>query len=260
MKLLVKSAIVHKNINLFKRIIQHHLHDGTIQFNAFINRKTGELLFEEEVHPGEGLNSNKWKPLCLNFRPPSAEGVNAGFEILEEQSNKTLFECVDLTPLARHILAQMIAALNTLVYETPNPDNVKEVLKEIIQAQLEAPNPKSLEKDIVHNAWHPVDRLEAERLLEHRAVGTYLFRKDEYVTILEEQLSSRWRVPVKCLTLTVLEPHDKVTDLTLVGKEGSWYIYDNDPSLEDTAFSDISALMQSIRDRLTEPLLFEGTA
>ena len=252
MKLLIESAIVYKNIKLFKKIVEKHLHDSCHHFNAYVNRKTGELLFQEEMQPTEELNLKRFKPLCLNFRISGP-----GFEILEEMSNEALFECRDLSLQARHILAQMIAALNHVVFKTAHPDNIEEVLKEISQAELEAPMPKLLEKDIVHESWHDASRIEAEKLLEHKAVGTYLFRKDEYATLLEEQLSSRWREPIKCLTLTYLMPKGKVRDLTLVGKDKHWYIYDDDPSLEDTAYSDIAALMKSLREHLTEPLLFE---
>ena len=257
MKLIIESAIVYKNIKLFKQIIRKHLHDSSPHFNAFVNRKTGEILFEEEMQPTDQLNLKQFKPLCLNL---SKEVSHLGFEILEEKSNEVLFDCKDLTPLARHILAQMITLLNRIAQESAHPDNIEEILKEVSQAELEAPMPKNLTKDIVHEAWHDASRIEAEKLLEHKAVGTYFFRKDEYAALLEEQLSSRWREPIKCLTLTYLEPHDKVRDLTLVGKEGHWYLYDDDPSLEETAYSDIPALLKSLRNDLSEPLLFEKSA
>ena len=257
MKLLIESAVVYKNIKLFKQIVQKHLHDQRFHFNAYVNRKTGEILFEEEVQNIDKLHLKQYKSLCLNL---SQEASHPGFEILEEKSNESLFDCKDLTPLARHILAEMISALNRIVFESPHPENSEEVLKEVSQAELEAPMPKHLEKDIVHEAWHEASRIEAEKLLEHKAIGTYFFRKDEYAALLEEQLSSRWREPIKCLTLTYLEPHDKVRDLTLVGKEGHWYLYDDDPTLEDTAYSDIPTLLKRLRSDLSEPLLFEESA
>ena len=255
MKLVIESAIVYKNVKLFKQIVAKHLHDSCQQFNAYINRKTGELLFQDQMEPTDKLNLKVYKPLCLNFRT-----TTPGFEILEEQSNESLFECADLSPQARHVLAQLISTLNQVVLETSHPNNIEEVLKELSHAELEAPMPKLLAKDLIHDAWHEASRIEAECLLEHKAVGTYLFRKDEYATLLEEQLSSRWRKPIKCLTLTYLQPHDKVRDLTLVNKNSHWYIYDDDPSLEETAYSDISALLKDLRHELTEPLLYQKSA
>lgn len=254
MKLSITSAIVYKNIKLFKQIIAKHLQDSCPQFTAYIHRQTGELLFQDAIEPNRKLNLKVYKPLCIHFR------AKTGFEILEDETNEVLFECADLAPAARHILSQLIATLNHFVLKTPHPENIKEVLEELSQADLEAPMPTHLAKDLIHEAWHDASRLEAEHLLEHKAVGTYLFRKDEYATLLEAQLSSRFRQPIKCITLTYLKPHDCVRDLTLASKNSHWYIYDDDPSLEETAYSDIDALLKDLQGDLTEPLLYEKTA
>lgn len=257
MKLIIEGAVVYKNIKLFKQILQKHLHDTSRHFNAFINRKTGEILFEEEMGAVDQLNLKHFKPICLSFRPFGQKNATPGFEILEEESNETLFECKDLSPIACRILAQMIEALNRVVFQAPHRENTEEIFREVVETQLESPLPKHFEKDVMRVAWHNVSRIDAERLLAHQAAGTYLFRKDEYASLLEEQLSSRWREPIKCITLSYVESHAKVRDLTLVGKGGQWYLYDNDPSLEETAYSDLTTLLKSLHESLSEPLLLE---
>ncbi|HAZ16025.1 MAG: hypothetical protein A2Y28_03050 [Chlamydiae bacterium GWC2_50_10] len=255
MKITTESAIVHKNIRLFKQIVQKHAELSDPCFNAFVNRNTGELFFEGALLEKTSLNRKKWKAICLRYCPPSKERAG-GFEILEERTNETLFQCEDLTPLACEMLSKMVAALNCFVQENPPPCELQDVLREISKAELEVVLPKGRERDIVHETWHSVDRIGAEALLEHAAVGTFFFRKDSFAALLEEQLSSRWRIPIKCITLTFLEPCQKVTDLTLVSKEGKWSIYDDDPNLEEPPYPTISSLVESLKEGLTEPLFF----
>ncbi len=256
MKLFIKNVMVQKNIALFKKILSRHLDDCTFRFHAFVDRKTGELLFTEEMTPTEQLNLKRWKGLNFFYRPPSGKEEKGCFEILEDEGGCRLFELSELDIASKRVLSELVCVLNTSIAEIQGTKTVGDVYSEIIRSELELPGPNQAGKDLVHEAWHSVDRMEAERLLEKERIGTYLFRKDEYATILEEQLSSRFREPVKCLTLTYLNDDRRVCDLTFVGKGGRWFIYDNDPTLENRGENSIQALFKSLRSILTQPLLF----
>lgn len=262
MRVVVESAIVQKNIKLLKKIVEAHLHPEYSKappdlstFAARINCLTGELIFSEDTESERIPKSKKWKPVCLRVRLGLHPEENC-FEVLEEESNEVLFQCDDLDPTASRVMAQMIEVLNEVVGAMRHhPDHVAKILQEIVHLELESKRPTEAEGDIVHEAWHQVGRLEAEDLLLNKAVGTFLFRKDRFAEILEEQLSAHFREPIRCITLTYLDPDEKVVDQTLVSRAGKWYVYEDDPALEDSSFSSMPLLLKSFKHHLLTPLL-----
>ncbi len=111
------------------------------------------------------------------------------------------------------------------------------------------------DQNICNNAaWHDVDRLQAESLLEGKPMGTYLFRKDSVAKVLEEELGKELNKRVECFTLTYSQEDTKVSDHTIVFIDGSLQIYNDDPSLHQPKFSDLNALIGSLRDVLKYPL------
>ena len=109
-------------------------------------------------------------------------------------------------------------------------------------------------KNILIEAWHPSDRSRAYSILWDEPTGTYLFRKDPYAVILEEQLQRQLNKAIKCFTLTYSQPDQKLSDLTLVHYERAWLIYNDDPSLEQERFNEILDLLKSLQAVLKYPL------
>jgi hypothetical protein len=107
---------------------------------------------------------------------------------------------------------------------------------------------------ILFYAWHPVDRFRAETLLFDRPSGTYLFRRDAFAEILEQQLCAELKRPVKCFTLTYSQPNKKISDVTLVHYLGRWQSYDDDPSLTRQSFQELKDLLALWKDQLKYPL------
>ena len=56
------------------------------------------------------------------------------------------------------------------------------------------------DRNILNDAWHDANRMQAESLLEGKPVGTYLFRKDPYAAILEKQLEEQMNKKIQCFT------------------------------------------------------------
>lgn len=114
----------------------------------------------------------------------------------------------------------------------------------------------SARKDIVHEAWHQVDRIGAEELLAGKSPGSFIFRKDEYASLLEEQFhASKSSERVICFTLTYREAHDHVVDRTIVCKNNRWFFYDDDPALQGPSYDSIYALLDNAGADLSFPVL-----
>ncbi|GEM_PF-6249827 len=124
----------------------------------------------------------------------------------------------------------------------------------IEEAFTSAPNPTFSHARYIFDLWHEVDRINAESLLAELPVGTYFFRKDLYAQLLEEQLERQLGKKIKCYTLTYSQENDKVTDHTFVFTEGSWQIYNDDPSLKQQQFLDVGEILISMKGVLKYPL------
>lgn len=109
-------------------------------------------------------------------------------------------------------------------------------------------------KDLVHEAWYEVDRVGAEKALEGREQGSFLFRKDDFAAKLEDQLKEIHGPKLRCITLTILEKGGQIADHTLVLKQGRWFIYDDDSNLGGMSFESIYSLLDSLGEDIF-PLL-----
>jgi hypothetical protein len=110
-------------------------------------------------------------------------------------------------------------------------------------------------KDLVQEAWHHVDRLGAEKILNHKSRGSFLFRKDEYAVRLEEQLNSNLEEKVTCLTLSYLQSPEHVVDRTLIFKQHRWSFYDDDTHLHGRSYETIDDLLKHVDTDLNHPIL-----
>jgi len=110
-------------------------------------------------------------------------------------------------------------------------------------------------RDFIHEAWHLVDRIGAEKLLENKALGSFIFRKDLYAEMLENQLKLNLDEKISCLTLSYLAEVDKVEDRTLVHKNNRWYFYDDNTHVSGPSFESIPAVIKSMGSKLTFPIV-----
>ncbi len=244
MKVIVQNATVGKNIELFKRAIeklgvQNQVRPGFEKtgLHGFVNCVTGEICFEPQVQ----TTSEKWKPIYLYV---SEEGDFLVIGVDEAQ-----FSLDDFFPSAYSSMIETVRILNYVLQLLQGRADVDLLLKQLSGLEI------AISKDIIHDAWHQVDRIGAERLLEKQVSGTYLFRKDEYAAILEDQLMVQHKMPIKCLTLSYIDKKSRVVDLTVVKKEDRWLYYDDDPSLTGPLFPDVVALLDSRGSDLNLALL-----
>jgi hypothetical protein len=112
---------------------------------------------------------------------------------------------------------------------------------------------------VIFDAWHPMDRMDAETELMGKAIGTYLFRQDQFVDMIEKQLERGLGEKVKCLTITFCAGPHKISDLTLVYFRGGWRVYNDDPRLQGTPFPNLKDLLREYRSVLKYPLYRESS-
>lgn len=259
MRYKILNAPVRQNIELFldllrrsKQKLQHRAIPSEKIFKAWLNRETGQLLFAEVTKESLFLAKEEWKPVDISYKydPQAGEIV-----FLLEESEVPLqgFRCDDLTPIAFNIVRDTMTMLNNICHNLKGPSDLDTKMSVLTKLTIDG-SVSHVDRNILIDTWHHVDRMEAEELLSDKPVGTYLFRKDSFSEILEQQLCKQLKKPVKCFTLTYSQTNKKFSDITLVHYEGGWQYYDDDPSLKNRTFQELRDLLSLWKDQLRYPL------
>lgn len=234
-KVSVQSEAVKRNVVVFQQTIRKSGKKGQKQsvYPAYIHCKTGAISFSE-------VSGSDWKRVEIHL---DIEGKKIGvFEVgkgpLDEKA---------LIASAYQVLSQTLEVLQKIIL-------LIHTIAEIGEIEVDPPLIQA-GKDIVHEAWHQLDRMGAEKILLMTSPGTYLFRKDEYAVILEQELMEALSLEVKCFTLSYLDEEGIVRDKTVILSQGKWSFYDDDPSLHEKTYPSIEKLLESVGSILSLPLL-----
>lgn len=256
MRVRIAEEPVRQNIELFLGVLREAKTKQAVPnekvFKAWLHRESGQLFFDQIVKEKEFLAQREWKPISISYLfDPQDEEL---FFLVEEAESKTQgFRFDDLTQLSFRVLKQTFKVLNEMSNRLKGPSNLETKMAVILKTQVQSPESHT-DRNILIDAWHAVDRLEAEALLLHKPEGTYLFRKDNYTAILEWHLKKEHGKELKCFTLTYSCCNRKFCDLTLVHCEGCWQVYNDDPSLEQRIFEDLKEFLSSMQSALKHPL------
>lgn len=259
MYLKIENDIVRKNIEIFKiilkRAIQFHETAETEKtaqhFKAFIHRGCGEIRFSD--FSGEPLDAHNWAPVSFLFSLPKTE--EESFSINISDLNEHSFTSEGFQSTALSAIQETLKTIQFISKFLPRLKNLSAVLKEFSLMNLDTFLDTLSTKDLVHEAWHFLKRDECERLLLKQPQGTFLFRKDEFATVLEKRLKIEHKEPITCITLSYVAYFNKTSDLTLIKKKNGWLIYNDDPSLSGPIYPSASSLLESLRGVLKSPLL-----
>ena len=218
----------------------------------FVHRKTGRLIFADMFKEQDTFQKSEWKPLLFTY----------AYDPLEETFHAAVFEEVgqafrlsDLTPKALAILIKTLQVLNRLatLVKGPGSDLVTK-LQDLCTLQIEEGDIQKA-RSLLTSAWHAVDRKGAERLLKGHPIGTFLFREDYFAQLLADQLTQERGKHVKCITLSVLDSVDHLSDFTLVHIDHQWRVYDNIQFCDGEGSASLEELLQTtFKGRLKEPL------
>jgi uncharacterized protein Usg len=198
------------------------------------------------------VGKQEWKPVDISYRYELQRGEIV-FLIEEREVLIKGFRCDDLTPIAFNIVRNTMQMLNAICQNLKGPSNLDTKISVLTRLVIDG-TVSHTDRNILIDAWHPVDRIEAEALLSDKPVGTYLFRRDSFSEILEQQLCAQHKKLIKCFTLTFSEVNEKFSDITLVHCDGKWQHYDDDPSLRNPSFPELKDLLDLWKEQLKHPL------
>ncbi len=208
-------------------------------YTAEINRSTGEIRFAEKVE------TRGWQEIHFVVEDKQQ---TVHFHVTGPKD--LALKPTDLDPLAVRILFETLDALNELASqyrpsaETP-PE--KEVLQHIAALHV-APAQESIES---MQGWSgPLSRLEAEKILFGRPIGTYLLREGDWGDVVAKAFAETNKMPMKGYILTFVEGEDKISDRLLLQTPWGWTIACDNSDLSSPVYEyhqSLNALL-SIRD------------
>jgi hypothetical protein len=240
----IEPPAVQRNVDTFFKILNRvkaKPTPTTLVFQAWIHRQTGEV----KDHP-PSLDKKEWEQMEINCTYDTEKK-----EIRFKEGSQP-----PLHPLARRVFKEALHIFQNVSKTFRGEDFA--VQMQHLSTFSDSTSVVSDDR-LIASAWHGVDRSKAEELLgierkDPLPQGTYLFRKDSFAEILEQQLRAKRGGEITCLTLTVLGSLKKVSDYTLVQIDGSWQIYNDDPQLQQRGFPSLTALLKAKKNLFIHPL------
>ncbi|MDN3506330.1 MAG: SH2 domain-containing protein [Simkaniaceae bacterium] len=255
MKIVILDKKVHRNLQLFRHLIHRNAEKmhrffrrAQKTYQAYVNCKTGEMRFEEKKKL-----SDDWKPILIQLRPSEEGGA---FEV-ETPDAKEVFPCEDFSKEAYALFTKTMHILNQIAYDPKHRKNPFFILRQVAHVDFVFSEDEEGRRNFVHEAWHNVDRSEAEFLLKRAKPGTYLFRKDEFAKNLEDRFNEEVTDPITCITLCFRDFDDKICEKTLVFRDEKWQFYNDDIALKQESFDTVKELLATMQDRLSDPLFVD---
>jgi hypothetical protein len=256
MRIKVREEPVRENVEGFLKILRQEGQKGGSgaterTYEAWLHRETGQLCFGALGEESQRLGKNQWKPVQFTFQyDPAQEKVEFLLEGTDEKERS--FDSKYLKPLALKTLRNTMQVFKQLRQTLQGPSDLSTKMA-VLSKLTTLPLASERGRNLILDLWHHVDRKGAESLLAVKPVGTYFFRKDSYASILEEQLQQGLSKEVLCFTLTYSGENQHISDCTVVHVNGSWQIYNDDPSLGGETFSSLEELIASFKGALKYP-------
>ncbi|MBY0529831.1 MAG: hypothetical protein K2P51_06530 [Rhabdochlamydiaceae bacterium] len=253
MQVKIENDRVHQNVLIFLELVSRHKASAEKEnirnkmHTAFVNRINGEIYFLDLLPNSHALNGKDWKRVqlcCLSDSQDQHLTVE-----LQEKEGQASFQYEDLTPLAYKVMTETLRTLNHITQSFKKNQGWERSFDEWEDLEIQF-----FPIDMIEATWHDVDRWEAETILEKHPYGSYLFRKDEYASLLAENLQRQLKRKIVCYTLTFSEPHRKISDLTIVQDGNEWLIYNDDPSLAGKKYPTLEPLLNELKERCRIPL------
>ena len=237
-KLHIQNETVRQNIALIIDTIreqrklpqrQREQQQKTLEF--IMDLKTGEL----RKAPSEGKSIE----IHLDL---SGQQVR-----VTERQDARQFNIKEMDPKGRKVLSETCHYLKSSLMHIHD-------IHELAHIEFEPSIQEMINRDLLREAWHAVKREEAELMLLNTSPGTYLFRKDHFVAVMEEIISGAKKSRVRCFTLSYLDSEGQVREKTIVTWKDHWLFYDDDPTLSGLHYDSLEHLLSSMGTVLKRPL------
>ncbi len=260
MTVTLQNETIRKNVEILKIILKKvtQLHKNTSQVDkstqsvlVFLHRAKGEIRFFDNY--AEPLDPKEWTCIRFHFSPSTISQESFSLDI--SNVNEKHFSWKELEAEAFFNLKETIKTMQFISRFLPKLKSFPSILKEFSLTNLDTLLSHLPGQDIIHEAWHDLTRKECEQLLLSRPPGVYLFRKDEFASILEEELSSTHSQKISCTTLSYVSSVKKISDLTLVKTKDGWSIYTGNPNLEEARYPTVDSLIDSMKGVCNTPFI-----
>jgi hypothetical protein len=197
-----------------------------VKFRTWVDVETGELRFVKEG-PSKTPKGRHWQEVSASvvYRPESDQ-------VCWEEHH---LSAINFSHKALQIFHETLLAMKQLEPKVAFRIKLSDYL-------------------IINRLWHPCDRYEAEESLLTQPIGSYLFRKDRFASMLEEKLSLSHREEISLWTISVLSGEKQCSDYTVVLKQGKWQVYNDDVYLTQPMFDSLGLLLGHYKHLLRYPL------
>jgi hypothetical protein len=212
-------------------------------YKVLLNRRTGDLRFAQKISALEHRISRKgnqkeapedWKEIRVIVQQ-KASNEAAHFSVCDARGNP--LKPSDIEPLAWKIASETLDVLNSRAEEAKgtHPEMLAEeaVLLDLSSIHLAAPRERI--EDLP--GWKgSISRIEAEKKLSGKPVGTYLLREGDEITLaISFHFAEENSLSIHPYLLTVVESENKIVDRLLLQTDRGWVFYHDDPNLQDSA-------------------------
>jgi len=214
-KIRVEEPQVLENLNRFRAFLRARAPSKKRQarqrvYPMWIDCKSGQIEFTKKKR---GVTTQK--QLQLIVHESKKEGLY--FEIGGH------WEKVELA--VRTIAEETIEVLNLLALFLAQELPEKEVLENLFHIELAS----SQDRIEQCPGWQgSLTRLEAEKKLQGKPVGSYLFRQSDDIT---QWMLKQYLRPCKGYLLTVVEKEAKISDYLILKTQEGWALHKDDPDL-----------------------------
>ncbi len=236
---------------------------GERTYRVLLNRKTGDMRFAKKISALESHIARKgkesiedWKEIRIVVQQKGSRAAH--FEVRDQRDQS--LKPADLDPLAWKIASETLDILNEKAKEV-NGTHAEMWAEEVVLMDLSSIH-LTQEKERIEDlpGWMgSVSRMDAERRLSGKAVGTYLLREGDEITVsIAFHFSEENLLAIHPYLLTVVETEEKIADILFLQTNKGWTLYRDDPNLKDGALyhyhTSARALLQSLGNLARYPL------
>jgi len=235
------------------------------KYKALVNRSTGKIRFAQKMSAFEphisGITGRKDEPGdLLEIYLTVSKGENGGhFEALNKQGQP--IKRGDITPYAQRVLNEMVTILNAKA-KFFKRDLGEMLIEEVILDDLSSIQltPQEVQIEDLPGWMGSLNRIDAEKILSGRPLGTYLFRFGDEIALLSTfHFAEENFLSVYPYLITVVEEDDKISDILLLQTNKGWVCYHDDPDLKDPSyqfFSSLPDLLVTLKTKASTPLSY----
>lgn len=231
-------------------------------YHLLVNQHTGEMRFAQKIsrlehhlprYGGSGVEGWKWANLVVTQQFPK---MTVQFELRDAEERKKLS---GLDQLATKVVQETLEVLNIKGKEVHSLETLpEEAVLQDLSSSVRLASPEEKIENLP--GWTPAkNRREAEKMLFHQPVGTYLLREGDPMTLsISFHFSEELYAPVHPYLLTVVEESEKISDYLLLETSEGWIHYTGWPDLKDPShykhYPTPRALLNSIQEIASHPL------